>query len=148
MEKNNEWLWAHQQFVQLKHIIAYTEGVNFKKNLTSLNWTVFYAFERDRFHRCIAHKTGSLIRPIVQGNSSFSVKGPGNFASSSRSMLLNVDRDHEDYEGWGAQDGRLDFHTAPEQVSKRVALRPQKRGGLLGTGKAPELWCCEYIVSK
>ena len=80
--------------------------------------------------------------------------------TSSSSVLLYVHRDHKDYEdyedyedhkdyeGWEAQDGHLDFHTAPEQVSKHVALRPQKRGGLLGTRKAPELWCCEHIVSK
>ena len=30
-------------------------------------------------------------------------------------MLLYVHRDHKDYQGRpGAQDGRLDFHTAPE----------------------------------
>ena len=30
------------------------------------------------------------------------------------SMLLYVRRDHKDYQGRGAQDGHLDFHTAPE----------------------------------
>ena len=29
------------------------------------------------------------------------------------SLLLYVHRDHKDYQGWGAQDGHLDFHTAP-----------------------------------
>ena len=29
-------------------------------------------------------------------------------------MLLYVHRDHKDYEGRGALDGRLGFHTAPE----------------------------------
>ena len=30
------------------------------------------------------------------------------------SLLLYVHRDHKDYQGWGAQDCHLDFHTAPE----------------------------------
>ena len=30
------------------------------------------------------------------------------------SVLLYVHRDHKDYKGRGAQDGHLDFHTAPE----------------------------------
>ena len=30
------------------------------------------------------------------------------------SLLLYVRRDHKDSRGWGAQDGHLDFHTAPE----------------------------------
>ena len=29
-------------------------------------------------------------------------------------MLLHVHRDHKDYWGRGAQDGHLDFNTAPE----------------------------------
>ena len=29
-------------------------------------------------------------------------------------MLLYVHRDHKDYKGREAQDGHLDFHTAPE----------------------------------
>ena len=29
-------------------------------------------------------------------------------------VLLYVHRNHKDYEGQGAQDGHLDFHTAPE----------------------------------
>ena len=29
-------------------------------------------------------------------------------------MLLHVHRDCKDYEGRGAQDGHLDFHTAPD----------------------------------
>ena len=33
------------------------------------------------------------------------------------SMLLYVHRDHEDYKGQGAQDGHLDFHTAPDLCS-------------------------------
>ena len=33
-------------------------------------------------------------------------------------MLLYVHRDDKDYQGRGAQDGHLDFHTAPE-------LRPE-----------------------
>ena len=32
----------------------------------------------------------------------------------SSSMLFCVQRDHKDYEERGAQDGHLDFHTAPE----------------------------------
>ena len=32
----------------------------------------------------------------------------------SSSVLLYVHRDSTDYHGWGAQDGHLDFHTAPE----------------------------------
>ena len=34
--------------------------------------------------------------------------------SNSSSVLLYVHRDHKDYYGRGAQDGHLDFHTAPE----------------------------------
>ena len=30
------------------------------------------------------------------------------------SVLLNVQRDRTDYQGRGAQDGHVDFHTAPE----------------------------------
>ena len=42
------------------------------------------------------------------------------------SMLLYVDGDHRDYWGREAQDGHLDFHTAPEFCFKfSVALRPQ-----------------------
>ena len=33
---------------------------------------------------------------------------------SPSSVLLYVDRDHTDYQGRGAQDVLLDFHTAPE----------------------------------
>ena len=44
--------------------------------------------------------------------------------------------------GTGAQDIHLDFHTAPElctpQGPGHFALRPQKRGGLLGTGTGGE----------
>ena len=39
--------------------------------------------------------------------------------------------------GRTAQDGHLDSHTAPEldyNEPDHFALRPQKRGGLLGTG--------------
>ena len=32
----------------------------------------------------------------------------------SSPVLLYVHRDHKDYSGRGAQDGHLDFHTAPE----------------------------------
>ena len=35
----------------------------------------FHAFSLDYFRRYIADKTGKLIQPIVQGNSSFSVMG-------------------------------------------------------------------------
>ena len=41
---------------------------------------------------------------------------------------------HQAYWGRGAQEGHLDFHTAPELWSFSVALRPQKPSGLLGTG--------------
>ena len=34
--------------------------------------------------------------------------------SSYCSVLLYVHRDIKDYQGWGAQDGQLDFHTAPK----------------------------------
>ena len=34
--------------------------------------------------------------------------------SSSSSVLLYVHRDHKDYQGREAQDGHLEFHTAPE----------------------------------
>ena len=37
-------------------------------------------------------------------------------------------------QGRGAQDGHLDFHTAPELHVFYVALRPQRPQGLLGTG--------------
>ena len=33
---------------------------------------------------------------------------------SSNSRLFYIHRDRKDYQGRGAQDGRLDFHTAPE----------------------------------
>ena len=29
-------------------------------------------------------------------------------------MVLYIHRDHKDYQGPGAQNGHLDFHTAPE----------------------------------
>ena len=32
----------------------------------------------------------------------------------SSSMFLYVHRDHQDYQGRGAQEGHLDFHAAPE----------------------------------
>ena len=44
---------------------------------------------------------------------------------SSNSMLLYVHRNHKAYQGRVAQDGHLDFHTAPE-FDFNVALRPQK----------------------
>ena len=44
------------------------------------------------------------------------------------SVLLYVHRDHKDYQGRGAQDVHLDFHTAPElcleKVLFNVGLRP------------------------
>ena len=36
------------------------------------------------------------------------------FTLSSSSMLLYDNKDRTDYKGRGAQDGHLDFHTAPE----------------------------------
>ena len=35
-------------------------------------------------------------------------------------MLLYVHRDNEDYQGLGAQDSHLDFHTAPELCQPRA----------------------------
>ena len=57
-------------------------------------------------------------------------------ASFLRSMLLYVHIDRKVYWGRGAQDGHLDFHTAPELCCPAfsVALRPQRPYGLLGTG--------------
>ena len=48
---------------------------------------------------------------------------------SHRSAMLQVHRNRTDYWGRGAQDGHLDFHTAPElwlagQVEFNAALRP------------------------
>ena len=43
--------------------------------------------------------------------------------------------DVKQHESKERKDGHLDFHTAPELWAlDRVALRPQKRGCLLGTG--------------
>ena len=36
------------------------------------------------------------------------------FLGRSSTVLLYVHRDRTDYQGRGAQDGHLDFHTAPE----------------------------------
>ena len=53
-------------------------------------------------------------------------------------MLLDVHTGHTDYKGQGAQDGHLDFHTAPElrgsEFMFSVALSPQRPYGLSGTG--------------
>ena len=53
-------------------------------------------------------------------------------------MLVNVHRDHTDYQRQGAQEVHLDFHTAPEVWNLYfkfiVALRPQRPYGLFGTG--------------
>ena len=53
----------------------------------------------------------------------------------SSSMSLYVRRDRTDYLGRGAQDGHVDFHTAPElcKFEFNVALRPQRPYGLFGT---------------
>ena len=54
-------------------------------------------------------------------------------------MLLYVHRDNKDCLGRGAQDGHLDFHTAP------VALRPQRPSGTGSPGRPPRLShssCC------
>ena len=40
-------------------------------------------------------------------------------------MLLYARRDHKTYQGRGAQDGHLDFHTAPEL--RREVLTPLAR---------------------
>ena len=37
-----------------------------------------------------------------------------NTECSSSLVLLYVHRDHKDYQGLGAEDGHLDFQTAPE----------------------------------
>ena len=47
--------------------------------------------------------------------------------------------DVKQHESKERKDGHLDFHTAPELWAlDRVALRPQKRGCLLGTGPGGE----------
>ena len=38
-----------------------------------------HAFSFGYFHGCIAHKTGTLVQPIVQGNALFSVEGQDTF---------------------------------------------------------------------
>ena len=53
-------------------------------------------------------------------------------------MLLYVHTDHKDYLGQGAQDGHLDFHTAPELCRGgwlvECYFTSTETVGLLGTG--------------
>ena len=46
---------------------------------------------------------------------------------NSSSVLLYVHRDHKDYQGRGAQDGHLDFHTAPELGNRRKRGRGKRK---------------------
>ena len=63
----------------------------------------------------ILHLNGFLKAnlPLHSAQSTFSEVGDNNIPSLS-SVLLYVLRDHKDYQGRGAQDSHLDFHTAPE----------------------------------
>ena len=54
-------------------------------------------------------RTGSPGRPPRLSHSFWALR-----YYSSSSVLLYIHRDHKDYEGRGAQDVHLDFHTAPE----------------------------------
>ena len=55
-----------------------------------------------------------LICATVETGGGTDTKTKTKSQQSSSSVLLYIHRDLKDYKGWGAQDGHLDFHTAPE----------------------------------
>ena len=76
------------------------------------------------------------------------------------SRLLYVHRNPKDYQGRGAQDGHLDFHTAPSELCEggwlvECRFTSTETVGLLGTGAqdghfdfhtAPELYEGSWLV--
>ena len=76
------------------------------------------------------------------------------------STLLYVHRNHKDYQGRGAQDGHMDFHTAPSELCEggwlvECRFTSTETVGLLGTGAqdghldfhtAPELYEGSWLV--
>ena len=62
------------------------------------------------------------------------------YPTPQSSLLLYVHRDRTNYQGRGARDGHLDFHTAPELLSSQWVSSVQccftstETVGLLGTG--------------
>ena len=61
---------------------------------------------------CISHQARAVPRLFSPCQSVCRVHDAR--PSSSSSVSLYVRRDHKDYQGQGAQDGHLHFHTAPE----------------------------------